>query len=143
MPAIYHNFKIAGKLGKVFKAISRPKEIQHWWPIHSKGKAGYGETYLFDFGPEYNWKGRVTKFIKNQSIEWVITEADEDWTDTTLSFELEKQGDVIHVSFCHEGWRAINDHFKISNYCWAQYLRTLKRYVELGEIVSYEDRGGS
>jgi Activator of Hsp90 ATPase homolog 1-like protein len=29
---------------------------------------------------------------------------------------------------------------KISSYCWAMYLRILKRYVEFGEEVPYEKR---
>ena len=33
-----------------------------------------------------------------------------------------------------------NDHYKISSYCWAMYLRILKRYVESGEEVPYENR---
>ncbi|MCH8956850.1 SRPBCC domain-containing protein, partial [candidate division KSB1 bacterium] len=33
-----------------------------------------------------------------------------------------------------------NEHYRVSCYCWAMYLRLLKRYVEHGETVPYEDR---
>ena len=32
------------------------------------------------------------------------------------------------------------EHYRISNCCWAMYLRILRRYLEYGETVSYEDR---
>ena len=32
------------------------------------------------------------------------------------------------------------EHFRISSYCWAMYLRVLKRGVEFGEAVPYKDR---
>ena len=143
MATIYHNFQIKGKAGKVFKAISKPQNIEKWWSVSASGKASFGEIYSFYFGPDFKWDGRVTKFIKDESIEWLMTFADDDWTDTTISFELSQDGDVVNVAFVHDGWAETNDHFKISSYCWGQYLRTLKRFVEIGEVVPYEDRGGS
>jgi hypothetical protein len=42
--------------------------------------------------------------------------------------------------FRHTGWAEPNEHFRISNHCWAMYLRILRRYLEYGEIVPYEQR---
>ncbi len=44
------------------------------------------------------------------------------------------------VSFYHMGWPENNEHFRISCYCWAMYLRILKRYIEYGEKVPYKSR---
>jgi hypothetical protein len=33
-----------------------------------------------------------------------------------------------------------NEHWRISCYWWAMYLRVLRRYLEHGESVAYEDR---
>ncbi len=54
--------------------------------------------------------------------------------------EHEQRGEVTQVRFEHTGWPVANDHYRISNYCWAMYLRLLKRYVEAGEVVPYEKR---
>ena len=51
----------------------------------------------------------------------------------------EKEG-MYYVYFAHSGWKNANDHMYITNYCWALYLRLLKRYVERGEIVPYPER---
>ena len=44
--------------------------------------------------------------------------------------------------FSHTGWPSANEHFRVSSYCWAMYLRVLRRYLEHGEVVPYEQRDG-
>jgi hypothetical protein len=44
------------------------------------------------------------------------------------------------VRFHHTGWPQSNDHYRISCYCWAMYLRLLKRNVERGEVVPFGQR---
>ena len=34
----------------------------------------------------------------------------------------------------------LSEHYRISSYCWAIYLRVLRRYLEHGERVAYEQR---
>ena len=33
-----------------------------------------------------------------------------------------------------------NEHWRISCYCWAMYLRLIRRYLEYGETIPYESR---
>jgi len=40
----------------------------------------------------------------------------------------------------YPGWPAVNEHYRISSYCWAMYLRILQRYLEHNESVPYESR---
>lgn len=47
---------------------------------------------------------------------------------------------MAEVLFYHTGWKEANAHYRISAFCWAMYLRLLKRYVESGERVRYEER---
>lgn len=44
------------------------------------------------------------------------------------------------VHFSHRGWRDANTHYRVSNCCWAMYLRILRRNIEHGETVPYEKR---
>jgi hypothetical protein len=57
-----------------------------------------------------------------------------------VGFSLESSGSSTKVHFYCKGWPLLNEHHRISCYCWAMYLRILRRYVEYGEIVAYEDR---
>ncbi len=57
-----------------------------------------------------------------------------------MKFRLDEKEGVTEVRFHHLGWLEDNEHYRISCYGWAMYLRLLKRYVEYGEVVPYEDR---
>jgi hypothetical protein len=69
-----------------------------------------------------------------------LTEADEDWQGTRVGFLLDENDGGTQVRFHHTGWPAANEHYRVSCYCWAMYLRLLKRYVEHGEVVDYDVR---
>jgi len=55
---------------------------------------------------------------------------------------LEAEGEATRVRFSHSGWGSESEHFRVSSYCWAMYLRVMRRFVESGEQVPYEDRLG-
>jgi len=69
-----------------------------------------------------------------------MTQADPDWLGTRVGFRLEGRADTTRVGFYHTGWPTPNEHWRISCYCWAMYLRILWRHLEHGEEVPYERR---
>ena len=69
-----------------------------------------------------------------------MTQATDDWLGTAIAFSLEARADETWLRFSHTGWRRVTDHYRASSYCWAMYLRILKRYIEFGEAVPYERR---
>ena len=140
MPDIYHDFPVFAPPDKVFQVISLPAGLDVWWTKRSAGNPGDGSTYEFWFAPEYDWRGVVRKFAPGEAIEWEMTRADIDWTGTRVGFELSANEGYTLVRFYHKGWPDLNDHFRTSSYCWAMYLRIMKRYIEAGETVPYEKR---
>ena len=140
MPDIFHTFTIKTSPGKVFEGISTSKGLDNWWTKSSEVNPGVGEVYTLCFGPQYNWKAVVTKYENDKEFELQITEADDDWIGTKVGFSLSGKDSNTQVNFYHTGWPHNNDHYKISTYCWAMYLRILKRYIEFGEEVPYEKR---
>ena len=83
---------------------------------------------------------KVRSELLNKEIEFELVEADEDWRGTKVGFSLQEYNGETEVKFHHTGWPELNDHYRISSYCWSMYLRLLKRYVERGEVVHYNDR---
>ena len=140
MPDIFHSFPINASPGKVFEGISTSAGLDQWWTEHSEGKPESGSVYSLDFGPGYTWKAAVTKFQLNKYFELQMTEADADWIGTKVGFSLNQKNNFTEVSFYHTGWPENNGHFRTSNYCWAMYLRILKRFIEYGEQVPYGKR---
>jgi len=140
MPDILHDFPIAAPIERVFDAVATPGGLACWWAAGATGTPALGEIYDLDFGPGYQWRARVTELDRPARIEWSLTQADADWTGTRVALRLAPRGDLTQVEFRHLGWPEANAHFRTSSYCWAMYLRLLKRYLEVGEVVPYPRR---
>lgn len=137
---IHHNFYIKGPIEKVFDAFTTPEGLNSWWTLQSAGKPVHGNEYTFYFGPEYDWRAVVIEVIPQKSLTWKMTTAMTDWMPTTFGFILSPGKDGTKVSFFHKGWLEANEHFGITTYCWGQLLAGLKRYIEAGTIIPFEDR---
>ena len=140
MPDIFHDFLVKAPATKVFEAASTPLGMAQWWTKRSAGEAKEGAEYELWFGPQYDWRAKVTRCIPGSAFELEITRADQDWMGTRVGFRLEEKNGNTSTHFYHTGWPKENDQWRISCYCWAMYLRILRRYVEHGEFVPYEKR---
>lgn len=140
MADIYHDFPIKAPPDQVYEAVSSPRGLDAWWTDRSSGEPTEGTEYELGFGPGYDWRARVTRAVAPSDFELQLTRADPDWLGTRVGFHLERTADATQVRFCHTGWPTPNEHWRISCYCWAMYLRVLRRYLEHGESVPYEQR---
>ena len=140
MPDILQDFPIAAPASRVFDTVSTPVGLDQWWTLRSTGRPAVGATYELDFGPGYFWTAEVTKADRDAAFELRLTSADAEWTGTTVGFELEPAGERTQVRFYHRGWPGESEHYRISNHCWAMYLRILRRHLEHGESVPYAER---
>ncbi len=140
MADIVHQFPIKATADQVFGAISTPAGLDTWWTKCAAGEPMEGAEYELGFGPGYEWRAVVTRCVPNAEFELRLTSAQEDWRETRVGFQLDEQNGVTQVRFQHLGWPEVNEHYRASCYCWAMYLRLLKRYVEFGEVVPYENR---
>ena len=57
-----------------------------------------------------------------------------------MRFEIREREGGSHLRFEHLGWPEVSDHYRTSSFCWACYLRVLKRNLECGEVVPYGKR---
>ena len=140
MPDIYSDFPIQVPAADVFRVVSTPAGLDQWWTKRSAGTPKLGAEYELWFGPEYDWRARVTACAASQHFEIEITRAGEDWLGTRVGFDITGQGSTSQLRFYHTGWPLSNEHYRSSCYCWPMYLRILRRYLEHGETVPYEQR---
>lgn len=140
MADIFHHFPIAASAARVFDAIATPEGLDAWWTKTATGRPDEGEEYELWFGPGSDWRATVSRAVEGREFELTLTRADDDWRGTKVGFALDEQDGRTQVRFHHTGWPSANDHFRTSTFCWAMYLRLLKRYVENGEVVPYDDR---
>lgn len=140
MADIFHSFPINSPIENVFQLISTPTGIDKWWTKTTTGKTEIGEMYHLFFEPDYNWTAIITKYIPNKEFELMMQTADKDWNGSKVGFRLIDKNKMTEVHFYHTGWKEDNEHYRISSFCWAMYLRILKRNLEFGEFVQYSDR---
>ena len=140
MADIFHDFIIKAPATKVFAAVSTPQGLDQWWTKRSTGEPKEGSEYELWFGPQYDWRAKVTKCVKDSTFELQMVRADVDWMGTRIGFHLQEKAGTTSAYFYHIGWPTQNEHWRISCYCWAMYLRILRRHVEHGEFVPYEQR---
>jgi uncharacterized protein YndB with AHSA1/START domain len=140
MADILHDLFIAAPPAEVFRAVSTPAGLDAWWTLDSVGEARPGAAWRFGFGPDCQWRGEVTAFQDGGRIAWRMTEADADWTGTTVALEVEPTAGGTRLRFAHAGWAEVNAHYRTSSYCWAMYLRVLRLVLEGGPPVAYGDR---
>ncbi|HEX4936533.1 MAG TPA: SRPBCC domain-containing protein [Gemmatimonadaceae bacterium] len=137
MPTILHDLPIRAPAARVFDAIAHPDS---WWTLRSAGVPALGARYALSFGPEYEWGAVVSACEPGALFEWEMVEAMADWVGTRVRFALHEVDGVTTLRFAHAGWGEASEHFRVSAYCWAMYLRLLRRFVESGEVVPYDRR---
>jgi uncharacterized protein YndB with AHSA1/START domain len=137
---ILHDFPIAVTPARVFEGITAPTGLDEWWTARSVGAPLEGSEYQLWFGPDYDWRALVTVAEPGRAFELRLTRAMDDWLGTRVGFELEPTSTGTQVHFYHAGWPGTSPHYRTSSYCWAMYLRVLRRHLEFGERVPYERR---
>jgi len=140
VPDIFHDFPIKVASSGVFRAVTTPAELDQWWTVRSTGESRLHAEYELWFGPGYDWRATVARCQPEREFELELTRADQEWLGTKVGFRLAANGGVTQVHFYHRGWPAETEHYRVSCYCWAMYLRVLRRYLEYGEAVPYERR---
>ncbi len=114
MNDILHQFPIAAPIDRVFQGFSTPGDLDHWWTLRSTGLPEIGAGYHLDFGPGYQWRAVVIRSDPPYQFGLEITEADPDWTGTTVNVSLAEENGMTQVRFAHRGWRDQNAHYRTS-----------------------------
>ena len=140
MADILQDFPIQATPARVFEGVTDPAHLDQWWTVKSSGRPAVGTAYELDFGPGYAWRAVVTRAEPDVAFELRMTHADRDWTGSLVGFALSPSPSGTRVSFYHSGWPEANGHYRTSCHCWALYLRILRRYLEFGETVPYDQR---
>ena len=137
MTDILHDLVIKAPRARVFQAIATPEGLDRWWTLRSSGRAELGATWELYFGEPHDWRAVVTRCRPGEAFELGLTRADAEWSGTSVRFTLAEHDDLTALRFAHVGWPSSSAHCRTSSYCWAMYLRLLRRWLELGETVPY------
>ena len=75
---------------------------------------------------------KIIDLIHNKKVAWLCTRSNDEWMNTTISFELEESEGRTIIRFSHAGWRALTDTYAGSNYDGGRFMASLKTFCETG-----------
>jgi len=138
---IIHEFVVNVEPGRVFQSFATQSGLEKRWTKTSTGETREGGNFRLYFEPEFDWQAKVTRYLPPSAFELEITRSHVDWIGTRVGDDLSPQGkNTTRIRFHHTGWSDKNEHWRMSCFCWAMYLRILRRNLEYGEFVEYERR---
>jgi len=138
---IYHDLLINTSAANLFNAVSKPAELINWWPLTCSGEEKLNAVYNLNFTDTYNWFGKVITYKPPTSFHIQMTQSNANWDPTSFGFDIEEiSNNKVQLHFWHKNWQDCNAEFKQSSFCWAMLLNGLKKYVERGIVIPFEER---
>ncbi|MEO5570156.1 MAG: SRPBCC domain-containing protein [Bacteroidia bacterium] len=113
-------------------------DVRKWW-VGLYGEDIKGSTnklndeFTFNAGDGVHYsKQRLIELVPDKKIVWKVTDSNlsfvkktDEWTNTTICFEISKEGNKSKITFTHQG---LVPKFECYNNCsgaWTQYLEKL------------------
>ncbi len=76
---------------------------------------------------------RVLELEPTRHVLWRVVDGPQEWIGTTISWDIQSNGDWIIVLFKHEGWRGPVEFMHHCSTKWAVFLLSLKSLLETGK----------
>jgi len=137
MVSIKQRLSIAAPIEKVYQALTSQEGLSGWWTTDTKAEPEIGSVATFRFGPEYHKEMKVTELKSPTHVKWLCIEAIDEWMGSTISFDLEQNGEKSTLTFAHDEWKQYSPTYAVCTYDWAQFLRSLKLLCETGKGRPY------
>ena len=140
-------FTVPQTPGEAFAAINDPRS---WWSGDIEGRTEeVGDEWSYRV-PELHYSAfRITELVPDRSVAWLVTDSRlsfvedaEEWTGTTVRFEVGPVAEGTEVRFVHEGLSSAVECFDVCRVAWTEYVNgSLRSLIEdgAGRPNSYED----
>lgn len=132
MADMLHRIAVAAPPEVVYAALTTADGLQSWWTADVEAEAVVGSLVVLGFnGRAIAYRMRVVELAPLERVVWSCLGELEEWSATTLVFELfpgEDEGTV--VTFTHSGWRSMDGLFRACNTDWGRLLHALKDSLE-------------
>lgn len=135
MPEILHTLRIESTPAKIYKALTTQDGLRSWWTRFTMAEPTVGYINEFGFGGAFKFRMHIEDLITDELIQWTCIDGHEEWEGTHLEFTLQSLPDTkaTLVHFKHTNWNRNDGVLPQCSYDWAQYLRSLKMYIEAGK----------
>jgi uncharacterized protein YndB with AHSA1/START domain len=133
-----YTFTVDQSPSEAFAAIN---DVRAWWSGDIQGCTD-------ELGAEWSYRvkdihfsaQRITELVPDRSVAWLVTDSwlsftedSEEWTSTTIRFDLTPVGTGTEVRFTHVGLEPDVECYGICRVAWAEYVPgSLKELIESG-----------
>ena len=142
-----YTFTVDQSPAETFAAIC---DVRGWWSGQVEGRTDeLGAEWSYEV-PDLHFSAfRITELVPDRSVAWLVTKAwlaftedKEEWTGTTVRFEVIPTDAGTEVRFTHEGLVPQVECYDVCRVAWGEYITgSLRSLIETGagRPNSYED----
>ena len=128
MVDILHRVAARTSPDEMYEALATTDGITAWWSATETIDAD-ALRVTFDKG---GVDMKVLEHKPGKQVSWEITAGPDEWLGTTVTFDLNQEGDWTVVVFSHAGWREPVEFMHHCTSKWGVFLLSLKSYLETG-----------
>ena len=140
MADILHQVTINAPPESVYEAITTQVGLTAWWTRDTQALAKVGSVACFAFNKRaVLFRMKIAQLAPHIRVRWQCLGDNSEWKGTSLTFDLTPTSDGTVVRFAHRGWKSTQGILAMCSYDWANYLRSLKAYVETGQGMPHSE----
>ena len=105
-------------------------DVRAWWSGQIEGETDrLGAEFTYTVPDIHYSKFRITELTPGRRVAWLVLESHlsfvadkEEWTGTTVVFDVTERDGLTHVRFTHEGLRPNHECFGVCQRAWGEYV---------------------
>lgn len=115
--------------------------ITKWWTENVEGSSQkLNDEFTVRFWDVHVSTQRITEWMPHKKIVWLVTNSQlnflkdkEEWTGTTISFDITEKNKETHIQFTHHGLNASVECHTACSTAWQEYIHgSLKLLLDTG-----------
>jgi uncharacterized protein YndB with AHSA1/START domain/predicted SnoaL-like aldol condensation-catalyzing enzyme len=133
MPSIIHQLTIKCSVDRIYQALTEQQGLAGWWTTDVVAEPTAGSVAEFGFSNRRTViRMRVEEIVPASLVAWRCLGGIEEWSQTSLRFELKRDGNETILVFRHQEWMSSDGVLPLCSFDWARYLMSLRSLVETG-----------
>src|SRR5262249_41375067 len=138
---IVHSVDIDTTPQRLYEALTTQEGLGAWFTPQVKARPRVGAVNEFTFGPISTLAFRGERLKPGRFADWAAVRVPPEWEGTCITFDITQNEGSVNLRFSHTGFSPTYTEFGSFSYFWAQYLRSLKMYLETGEGEPFGSSG--